>query len=200
MKAKNMMKIINCMAVSGILSLTACQAMAMDRESTQEGKNHLKLPHANNEILTDNRIIKVLSTTNHGEIKQAKTALPKLKADDTRKYAQMMINEHSSNETKVQELASRLQLTPQVSHTSTSLQKNSDKIVSKLTKSSNTTIDKDYMMSQVKEHRKVLMLIDKQLIPNTNNSDLKSMLAQTRTTVAKHLQTAKQILIKINEK
>lgn len=197
MRIRNMKRIISCVAVSGILSLTACQAMAMDRESTQDAKSHLKFPRINNEILTDNKIIKVLSISNNDEIKQAKAALPKLKMVETRKYAQMMINEHSLNEERAQELTSRLQLTPQASHISNSLQKDSDKILSNLNQSSTTVIDKDYMVSQVKVHRKFLILIDKQLIPNTNNPDLKSMLAQTRTTIAKHLKIAEQILIKI---
>jgi putative membrane protein len=67
-------------------------------------------------------VIKVVSTANNGEIKQARTVLPKLKTEEARKYAQMMINEHSANEKKGQTLASSLKLTPQVSGISTSLQ------------------------------------------------------------------------------
>lgn len=49
------------------------------------------------------------------------------------------------------------------------------------------------MMSQVKVHRKVLTIIDKQLIPNTKSSELKNMLVQTRDAVAKHLKVAEDI-------
>ena len=48
--------------------------------------------------MTDSQIFKILSTANNGEIKQAKTALPKLKMDEAKKYAEMMIKEHSANE------------------------------------------------------------------------------------------------------
>ena len=47
--------------------------------------------------MTDSQIFKILSTANNGEIKQAKTALPKLKMDEAKKYAEMMIKEHSAN-------------------------------------------------------------------------------------------------------
>src|SRR5690606_11701087 len=87
-------------------------------------------------------------TANNGEIKQAKTALPKLKTDDARKYAQMMINDHSANEKKAQALANRLNLTPQTSTLSTGLQNDSDKVVAKLSQSSVT--DKDYMLTQTR--------------------------------------------------
>ncbi|EET82203.1 hypothetical protein ACIRA0001_2930 [Acinetobacter radioresistens SK82] len=43
-------------------------------------------------------------------------------------------------------------------------------------------------------HRKVLMVIDKKLIPNAKNSDLKNMLVQTRSAVATHLQMAEQMV------
>jgi putative membrane protein len=141
-------------------------------------------------------VIKVVSTANNGEIKQAKTALPKLKIDDVHKYAQLMINEHSANEKKGQALASRLKLTPQVSNTSKALQNDSDQVVNKLNQSSSAT-DKEYMTNQVEVHRKVLMTIEKQLIPNAKNAELKTMLAQTRTAVAKHLQMAEQIVAKM---
>ena len=53
------------------------------------------------------------------------------------------------------------------------------------------------MTNQVEVHRKVLMTIEKQLIPNAKNAELKTMLAQTRTAVAKHLQMAEQIVAKM---
>jgi len=107
-----------------------------------------------------------------------------------------MINEHSANEKKGQALASRLKLTPQASNTSKALQNDSDQVVNKLNQSSSAT-DKEYMTSQVEVHRKVLMTIDKHLIPNAKNAELKTMLAQTRTAVAKHLQMAEQIVTKM---
>lgn len=195
MKAITMKKMIHCIVVSSALSFAASQSMATEHQSTNEGKEHSKMSHDAHERLTDSQVIKVVSTANNGEIMQSKTALPKLKMAQTRKYAQLMINAHSSNEKKGQALATRLKLTPQASNISTSLQNDSDKMVNKLGQSS--AVDKDYMMSQVKVHRKVLMIIDKQLLPNAKNSELKNMLTQTRTAVAKHLQMAEQIVAKM---
>ncbi len=195
MKAITMKKMIHCVAVSGVLSFAASQSMAMEHQATNDGKTHSKMSHDAHERLTDSQVLKVVSTANNGEIAQSKTALPKLKMEQTRKYAQLMINEHSSNEKKGQALAARLKLKPQASNISTSLQNDSDKMVNKLSQSS--AVDKDYMMSQVEVHRKVLMTIDKQLIPNAKNSELKNMLMQTRTAVAKHLEMAEQIVAKM---
>lgn len=189
---KNMIK---CAAVSGVLGFAASQTMAMDQQSASESKNQSKAMQNAHQNLTESQVIKVVSTANNGEIKQARTVLPKLKTEEARKYAQMMINEHSANEKKGQTLASSLKLTPQVSGISTSLQKDSDNVVRKLNNSS--TPDKDYMSSQVDVHRKVLNTIEKQLIPNAKNAELKNMLTQTRTAVAKHLKMAEDIVAKM---
>lgn len=189
---KNMIK---CAAVSGVLGFAASQTMAMDQQSASESKNQSKAMQNAHQNLTESQVIKVVSTANNGEIKQTRTVLPKLKTEEARKYAQMMINEHSANEKKGQTLASSLKLTPQVSGISTSLQKDSDNVVRKLSNSS--TPDKDYMSSQVDVHRKVLNTIEKQLIPNAKNAELKNMLTQTRTAVAKHLKMAEDIVAKM---
>ncbi|ATO18254.1 hypothetical protein BS636_00460 [Acinetobacter sp. LoGeW2-3] len=195
MKAMTMKKMIKCVAVSGVLGFAASQTMAMDQQSTNDSKTQSKAAHSAHQNLTESQVIKVLSTANNGEIKQARTALPKLKTEDARKYAQMMITEHSANEKKAQTLASSLKLTPQANSISTSLQKDSDNVVKKLSQSS--APDKDYMTSQVDVHRKVLDTIEKQLIPNAKNADLKTMLTQTRAAVAKHLQMAEDIVAKM---
>jgi putative membrane protein len=195
MKKMTMKNMIKCAAVSGVLGFAASQTMAMDQQSASESKNQSKAMQNAHQNLTESQVIKVVSTANNGEIKQARTVLPKLKTEEARKYAQIMINEHSANEKKGQTLASSLKLTPQVSGISTSLQKDSDNVVRKLSNSS--TPDKDYMSSQVDVHRKVLNTIEKQLIPNAKNAELKNMLTQTRTAVAKHLKMAEDIVAKM---
>ncbi|MCU4389394.1 DUF4142 domain-containing protein [Acinetobacter courvalinii] len=196
MKAILTKKIISCIAVSSVLSFSAFESMAANPQTINDEKNHSKILNENHENLTDSQIFKVLSTANNGEIKQAKTTLPKLKTDEAKKYAEMMINEHSANEKNAQALASRLKLNSQASNLSKSLQNDSDKIVSKLNQTTSDT-DKNYIMSQVEGHRKVLTIIDKQLIPNTKSSELKNMLVQTREAVAKHLKAAEDTFKKM---
>lgn len=76
---------------------------------------------------------------------------------------------------------------------SNALQNDSNMVVSKLNQST-TAVDKAYMKSQVMVHEKVLRTIDNQLIPNAKNPELQSMLVQTRSAVAMHLQMAKQMM------
>ncbi|MEK5750212.1 DUF4142 domain-containing protein, partial [Acinetobacter nosocomialis] len=82
------------MAFSSILGLTACQSTTKGHHSMDDRKHHSKMWHDKHEDLSDNQIIKILSTANNGEIMQANAALPKLKMAQVRQYAQMMIREH----------------------------------------------------------------------------------------------------------
>lgn len=117
MKAILTKKIISCIAVSSVLSFSAFESMAANQQTINDEKNHSKILNENHGNLTDSQIFKILSTANNGEIKQAKTVLPKLKTDEAKKYTEMMINEHSANEKNAQALASRLKLNSQASNT-----------------------------------------------------------------------------------
>lgn len=89
-------------------------------------------------------------------------------------------------------MGNRLQLVPQVSHTSNALQADSNQIVTKISQA-NSAVDKDYMMSQIMVHSKVLQTIDTQLLPNAKNPELRNILVETRSAVAMHLKMAEQI-------
>lgn len=187
MKTTTISKMLGLMLFGSTIGLTACQNMPM------HSPNHTMMPH---HTLTDAQVVKVVSTANNGEITQATVALPKLQSPQVRSYAQMMINEHSMNEQKGQALANRLGLVPQVSMISNALQADSNAIVTKLNQS-NAMVDREYMMSQVDVHRKVLKTIDEQLLPSASNAELKSMLVQTRAAVHMHLQMAEQLLASV---
>lgn len=187
---KTINKTIGLVFLGATLGLTACQNMPMHG---QHQSSHM-MPH---QSLTDAQIIKVVSTANNGEIAQATVAMPKLRSSQVRNYAQMMLNEHSMNEQKGQALANRLGLVPQVSTISNALQTDSNNIVTNLNQA-NMMVDREYMMSQVDVHRKVLKTIDEQLLPSASNAELKAMLTQTRAAVQMHLQMAEQLLSSVN--
>lgn len=177
--------------LSSVIGLTACQNMSMNPNHTAHNGKTMQ-DQQNVERLTDGQILKVLSTANMGEIMQANAALPKLQNSQVRSFAQGMIKQHGANEQKGQALGNRLQLVPQVSHTSNALQADSNQIVTKISQA-NSAVDKDYMMSQIMVHSKVLQTIDTQLLPNAKNPELRNMLVETRSAVAMHLKMAEQI-------
>ena len=53
--------------------------------------------------------------------------------------------------------------------------------------------DRAYVDNEVAYHQQVLDAIDKVLIPNAQNGELKGLLTKTRPVIAEHLAHAKQI-------
>lgn len=145
------------------------------------------------DIPTDDQIVKILTTTNDGEVAQAKLARTNAKSKQVKNFANHMIKEHSNNNAKSLKLAKRIKLSPEANETSMTLKKNSDEAIAKLKDLKGEEFDKAYMDLQIEEHGKVLSNLDTTLIPSAKNEKLKKMLEKTRTTVAKHLDDAKKI-------
>ena len=79
MKAIPMKKMINCVAMSGVLLFTAGQTMAMNQQSSTAAQANSKASNDSRMNLTESQVIKVVSTVNNGEIKQAKQPCLSLK-------------------------------------------------------------------------------------------------------------------------
>ena len=183
--------LLGCAVLGSVMTLTACQNMGMNQSHTS---NHHQMTTADKKTvaLTEGQVVKILSVANNGEIMQAKAALPKLQTPQARNFAQGMIEKHTANEMKGQALAKRMGVMPQASQLSNALQNDSNKMVTKLSKTS-APVDKQYIADQVKIHSKVLQTIDSQLLPNAKNAELRNFLVETRSAVAMHLKVAQQL-------
>jgi putative membrane protein len=180
------MKIIATGVMLGVLTaVTGCQTM--NNMGDRMGMHGMKAD------LNDAQIISVLHTANMGEITQGQIALQKAQRTQVKSFAQKMVTEHTQNDQKGKAIAANAGMTPQSNPISMKLQKDSDEIVMKLNKADAKDFDKTYINSQVKVHKMVLETIDKKLLPNAKNSDLRNHLMMTRAAVAMHLQLAEQL-------
>ncbi|HEX3770601.1 MAG TPA: DUF4142 domain-containing protein [Polyangiaceae bacterium] len=144
-------------------------------------------------MLSDAQILEVTHTANMGEIAQAKMAQLKAKDARVKKFAGMMIKDHTDADAKGMKLAKRDNLTPSTSPTNDALQTDADNNTASLKSLTGTDFDKSYVDIQVKEHQAVLDTIDQKLVPGAQNADVKAYLADVRTAVATHLQHAKDL-------
>jgi putative membrane protein len=143
--------------------------------------------------LTDEQIIEVTHTANRGEIEQAKLAQTKAKDGRVKKFAAMMLKDHTDADVKGMKLAKMDSLIPAESPTSDSLKNDAEGNTASLKTETGADFDKAYVDVQVKEHQAVLDMIDEKLSPNAKNADLKAYLADVHTAVATHLQHAKDL-------
>jgi len=145
-------------------------------------------------MLSDDQIVAVMAAANDGEIQAAQLAVSKSSDSAVTDFANLMITDHRAANQMLMEVSQSSSLPPIESALSDQLRVAASKQQKRLMKLSGAEFDQAYMLAQVKDHRQVLMLIDDTLLPSVRNTMLKLLLQQMRTTVAKHLAMARDIV------
>jgi putative membrane protein len=141
----------------------------------------------------DPQIAAIVVTANQVDIDAGKLALTKAKSPDVKKFAQLMITDHTGVNKSATELVTKLHVTPESNPTSQSLQKGGDDNLAALKKLSGSAFDKAYVDHEVAYHQAVLDAMDTTLIPNAQNAELKALLVKVRPAFAAHLDHAKKL-------
>jgi putative membrane protein len=149
---------------------------------------------------TDPQIAAIVVTANTVDIDAGKLALKMSKDKEVQKFATWMIDGHGSLNTQAGALATKLKLTPEPNPTSESLKKGGDENLANLKKLTGATFDKAYVEHEVAYHKAVLDAVNKVLIPNAKNAELKALLESAGPTIEGHLQHAEKMLTAMNSK
>jgi len=88
---------------------------------------------------------------------------------------------------------------PEDNPTSQSLKKAGEENVAALKKLKGAEFDKAYIDHEVAYHQQVLDAIDKVLVPNAKNEELKALIVKVRPAFEAHLQHAQQIQSKLGK-
>ena len=104
-----------------------------------------------------------------------------------------MVTDHTGVNKQATELAKKLKLTPEDNSTSRNLKAGGDDMEKQLKGMKGKDFDKAYIDNEVTFHQTVLDSIDKTLLPNAKNEELKSLITKTRPAIAAHLEHAKQL-------
>ena len=146
---------------------------------------------------TDAQIAFIVVTANQVDIDAGKLAESKGSSQEVKDFGKRMVMDHSSSNKAATELVQKLKVTPQPGETSASLKKGGEENMAKLKKLDGAAFDKAYVDHEVAYHQAVLDTIDKTLIPNAKNPELKALLQKTRPTIVSHLEHAKQMQAKM---
>jgi len=142
---------------------------------------------------TDEQIIGVLITANNGEIEQARLAQTKAKDARVKRYAGMIITDHTAANAKTGTVARMHKIAPADSNLRVQIAGDSSTIMDMLRAHSGSDFDRVYIDAQVKEHRQVLDTIDNRLMPNAKNPDLKALIVEIRPKIEGHLRDAQSL-------
>lgn len=147
--------------------------------------------------LSDGQIDKVLLTINEGEIDAAKVATGRAANAQVKEFAKMMLNHHNENVSETKKIASENKITAKESKLSGLLRTEAANSNKDLKAAEKAHFDLAYMNQQVLMHEKALETLNNTLIPGATDPEFKAHLEKTRSAVAEHLNSAKDIKSKL---
>lgn len=148
---------------------------------------------------TDAQIAMIAVTADTVDIDAGKMAAQKTSNRAVKEFAETMVRDHTAVNVKATALAKKLGVTPQESDISKSLKADGDKKIAELRAMTGAEFDKAYIDNEVSYHEAVLGVLDKTLIPNTRNAELKMLLESARPIFVAHLAHAKKLQASLNK-
>ena len=143
--------------------------------------------------VTDAQIASIVVTANQVDIDAATVAKSMSANAEVKKFADLMVTDHTGVNKSAVALVTKLKVTPEDNPTSQSLKSGGEQNVSNLKTLKGAAFDKAYIDHEVAYHQQVLDAVDKTLIPSAQNAELKALLVKVRPAFVAHLEHAKKI-------
>lgn len=142
--------------------------------------------------LTDPEIASVAVTANQIDVDYGKIALKKATNAEAKKFAQTMIDDHTSVINQAVALAKKLGVTPKDNDVTQSLLKGAEKTKKMLNSKSGEDFNKAYIDNEVAYHEAVISTVKNVLIPQAQNQELKELLQSVLPVLEHHLEMAEK--------
>jgi putative membrane protein len=153
----------------------------------------LVAPMAYGQKVDDAEIASIAVTANQVDIDAGKLASSMASTAEVKKFGAQMVTDHTGVNKQATELATKLKVTPKDNATSASLKSGGEDNVANLKKLTGAAFDKAYVDHEVAYHQQVIDALDKTLIPNASNAELKALLVKVRPAFVAHLEHAKHV-------
>ncbi|WP_239796093.1 DUF4142 domain-containing protein [Candidatus Nitrotoga arctica] len=150
--------------------------------------------------LNDAEIAHIIVTANQIHIENGELAEKKATNKNVHAFARRMIKESTDINKQAKSLAAKLHVIPEDNSSSKSLKADGKKSLNKLKSFSGSEFDKAYIDTEIKLHRKVIDVVDIQLIHDVKNEELKALLVKVHTALAAHLEYAETIQGTVGDK
>ena len=142
---------------------------------------------------TDPQIAHIAYTAGVIDVAAGKQALAKSHNKAVRAFAEEMVRDHTAVNDKALALVKKLKVTPEDNATSQSLNKGAKAESDKLAKLNGAAFDRAYIANEIAYHKTVNGALEKTLIPNAHNAELKSLLETGLTLFKEHQAHAEKI-------
>jgi putative membrane protein len=148
---------------------------------------------------TDPQIAHIVVTANQVDIDAGKLAESKGSNKEVKAFGKQMVTDHTGVNKQAVALVTKLKVKPEDNPTSESLKKGGEDNVKNLKTLRGAAFDKAYVDHEVAYHEQVLDAVDKVLVPNAKNEELKALLVKVRPAFVAHLDHAKMIQAKLGK-
>jgi putative membrane protein len=142
---------------------------------------------------TDPQIAAIVVAANQVDIDAGNLAKSKATSAAVKEFAHLMVTDHSGVNKAAVDLVTKLKVAPESNPTSQGLAKGGEDNVAALKKLSGAAFDKAYVDHEVTYHETVISALDKTLIPNARNAELKALLVNVRPAFVAHMDHAKRL-------
>ena len=143
--------------------------------------------------VNDAQIASIVVTANQVDIDAGKLAATQGSNAEVKAFGKQMATDHAGVNKQAVALVTKLKVTPEDNPTSQSLKKGGEDNVKNLRSLKGAAFDKAYIDHEVTYHQAVLDAVDKTLIPNAKNEELKALIVKVRPAFVAHLEHAKMV-------
>jgi len=142
---------------------------------------------------TDPQIAAIVVAANQVDIDAGNLAIKKTKNPEVKKFAELMVTDHTAVNKGAVELVTKLKVTPEETDASKGLVAGGADNRAKLEKLDGAAFDKAYVDNEVAYHKAVIGVLTSQLIPSAQNAELKSTLVGVKPAFDAHLEHAEKL-------
>jgi len=147
----------------------------------------------------DAQIAGIVVAANQVDIDAGRLAEQHASNADVKAFGKRMVTDHTAVNKSAVALANKLKLKPEDSETAQSLKKGGADNVANLKTLKGAAFDKAYVDHEVAYHQAVIDALDKTLVPNAKNAELKALLEKSRPAFVAHLEHAKDLQSKLGK-
>ena len=148
---------------------------------------------AGQDKLNDAQIAQIAYTAAQIDIKAAELALQKSNNKEVRDFAESMVRDHKAVNDQALALVKKLNVPPEENDVSKALAKQADAKEAELKKLKGASFDRAYADNEVAYHKTVDGALEKTLIPDATNPELKDLLTTSLKIFQGHEQHAEHL-------
>ena len=142
---------------------------------------------------SDANILAIMLAANNTDVSYAKLVPGRSQNASIRNFAANMVTAHTAVNQQLNDLTNRINITPEENKESLDFRDESTTKRDLMRELEGHTFDSTYIANEITYHTKLLQTLDKELIPDADNAQIKQALMQIRPAVQAHLDHAMSV-------